>query len=144
MIIFFAAKDGEVLQSQQKQGDCGSDHELLIAKFRLQMKKVGKTTIPFTYNLKKKKPLPLYSGISKQIQGIRSDSRVTEELWMAVHDIVQETVIKATLKKMKCKKQNGCLRDLTKSWEKKRSKRQRRKGKTHPFECRAPKNSKER
>ena len=49
LIIFFAAKDGEVLYSQQKQpgADCGSDHELLIAKFRLQLKKVGKTTRPF-------------------------------------------------------------------------------------------------
>ena len=50
--MFFAAKDGEVLYSQQKQEtDCGSDHELLIAKFRLKLKKVGKTTRPFRYNL---------------------------------------------------------------------------------------------
>ena len=41
LIIFFAAKDGKALYSQQKQ-DCGSDHELLIAKFRLKLKKVGK------------------------------------------------------------------------------------------------------
>ena len=46
LIIFFAAKDGEVLYNQQKQpgADCGSDHELLIPKFRLKLKKVGKTT----------------------------------------------------------------------------------------------------
>ena len=51
-IIFFAAKDGEALYSQQKQGtDCGSDHELLIAKFRLKFKKVGETTRPFRYDL---------------------------------------------------------------------------------------------
>ena len=46
LIIFFAAKDREALYSQQKQDqefDCGSDHELLIAKFRLKLKKVGKT-----------------------------------------------------------------------------------------------------
>ena len=42
-IIFFAAKDGEALYSQQKQADCDSDHELLIAKFRLKLKKVEKT-----------------------------------------------------------------------------------------------------
>ena len=48
--ILFAAKDGEALYSQQKQ-DCGSDHELLIAKFRLKLKKVGKTTRPFRYDL---------------------------------------------------------------------------------------------
>ena len=49
--IFFAAKDGEALYSQQKQADCGSDHEFLIAKFRLKLKKVGKTTRPFRYDL---------------------------------------------------------------------------------------------
>ena len=62
LIIFFAVKDGEALYSQQKQdgADCGSDHELLIAKFRLKLKKVGKTTVPFRYDLN-----PLYSGIDK-------------------------------------------------------------------------------
>ena len=53
LIIFFAAKDGEALYSQQKQDWelTGSDHELIIAKFRLQLKKVGKTTRPFRYDL---------------------------------------------------------------------------------------------
>ena len=53
LTIFFSAKDGESLYSQQtRQGaDCGSDHELLIAKFRLKLKKVGKTTRPFSYDL---------------------------------------------------------------------------------------------
>ena len=64
LIIFFAAKDGEALYSQQKtkqnktkqnkkklKADCGSDHELLIAKYRLKLKKVGKTTRPFRYDL---------------------------------------------------------------------------------------------
>ena len=54
LIIFFAAKVGEALQSQQKRrpgADCGSDHELLIAKFRLKLKKAGKSTRPFGYDL---------------------------------------------------------------------------------------------
>ena len=54
LIIFFAAKDEEALYSQQKirlGADCGSDHELLIAKFRLKLKKAGKTTRPFRYDL---------------------------------------------------------------------------------------------
>ena len=54
LIIFFAAKDGEALYSQQKQDqeqDCGSDHELLITKFRLNLKNVGKTTRPFKCDL---------------------------------------------------------------------------------------------
>ena len=53
LIIFFAAKDGEALHRQQKQDGAhwGSDHELLIAKFRLKLKKVGKTTRPYDLNL---------------------------------------------------------------------------------------------
>ena len=54
LTIFFAAKDGEALYSQQKTrpgADCGSDYELLIDKFRLKMKKVGKTARPFRYDL---------------------------------------------------------------------------------------------
>ena len=55
LIIFFAAKDGEALSIQSAKtrpgGDCGSDHELLIAKCRLKLKKVGKTTRPFRYDL---------------------------------------------------------------------------------------------
>ena len=52
--MFFAAKDGEALYSQQKtrsEADCGSDHELLIAQFRLKLKKVGKMTRPFRDDL---------------------------------------------------------------------------------------------
>ena len=54
LIIFFAAKDGEALYSQKKTrpgADCGSDHELLIAKYRLILKKEGKTTRPFRYDI---------------------------------------------------------------------------------------------
>ena len=53
LIIFFAAKDGKALYSAKTRlgADCGSDHELLIAKFRLTLKKVGKITRPFRYDL---------------------------------------------------------------------------------------------
>ena len=53
LIIFFAAEDGEALYSQQNQDQelTGSDHELLIANFRLKLKKVWKTIRPFTYDL---------------------------------------------------------------------------------------------
>ena len=67
MIIFFAAKHGEPLYSQQKQDwevDCGSDHKLLIAKFRRKLKKVGKTTKPFRYDLNQIL-YRLYSGSEK-------------------------------------------------------------------------------
>ena len=103
------------------------------------MKKVGKTTRQFRYDLNQ---LP-YNGSDKQIQGIRSD-RVPDELWNEVCDTVQDTGIKTIPKKKKCKKQNGCLKSLTNSCEKKRREKQRRKGKIYPFECRVPKNTKER
>ena len=81
--------------------DCGSAHELLIAKFRLKLKKVGKTTRPFRYDLNQ---IPYgYSGSNKYIQGIRSD-RVTDELWTEVRDILQETGSKTIPKKKKHKK----------------------------------------
>ena len=53
LIIFFEAKDGETMQSAKTrpEADCGSDHELLITKFRTKLKKVGKTTRPFRYDL---------------------------------------------------------------------------------------------
>ena len=53
LIIFFAAKDGEVRKKKKKRpgSDYSSDNELLIAKFRLKLKKVGKTTRPFRYDL---------------------------------------------------------------------------------------------
>ena len=65
-----------------------------------------------------------------------------EGLWTEVHDTVQEAMIKTTTKKKKGK--NVCLRRPYKYLEKKRSKKQRRKEKIYPFECRVPKNSKER
>ena len=53
LILFFASKDGETLQSAKTRlgADCGSDHEFLIAKFRRKLKKVRKTTRPFRYDL---------------------------------------------------------------------------------------------
>ena len=53
LIIFFVAKDGQTIQSAKTRlgANCGSDHELLIAKFRLKLKKVGTTTRPFRYDL---------------------------------------------------------------------------------------------
>ena len=66
-----------------------------------------------------------------------------EELWMEVHDIVQETGIKTIPKKKKCKKAKWLAEEALQIAVK-RSKKQRRKGKIYPFECRVPKNSKER
>ena len=79
----FAAKDRETLYSQQKQ-DCGSDHELLIAKFRLKLKKVGKTTRMFRYN--QNQILYDYTvEVTNRFKGLDL-IRVPEELWMEVCD----------------------------------------------------------
>ena len=68
-----------------------------------------------------------------------------DELWMEVHDIVQETGIKIIPKKKKCKKAKWLSEEALRmnSCEKKRSEKQKRKGKIYPYECRVPKNSKE-
>ena len=82
--------------------------------------------------------------VTNRFKGLYLIDRVPEELWMEVRDIVQEAVIKTILKKNKCKKGKMVVRGgLTNSCEKKRSEKQRRKGKIFPFECRVPKNSKE-
>ena len=87
--------------------DCGSDHELLIAKFRLKLKKVGKTTRPFRYDLNQ---IPYNYTVEVTNKGLDLIDRVPEELRTEVHDIVQETGIKTILKKINEKRQNGCLR----------------------------------
>ena len=83
--------------------DCGSDHELLIAKFRLKLKKVGKTTRPFRCNLNQI-PYDYTVEVTNRFKGLDLMVREPEELWMEVHDIVQEAVIKTIPKKNKCKK----------------------------------------
>src|SRR5574340_527942 len=104
LIIFFAAKDGEALYSQQKQGaDCVSDHELLIAKFRLTLKKVGKTTRPFRYDLNQI-PYDYTVEVRNRFKGLDLIDRVPDELWNEVRDTVQETGIKTIPIEKKCKK----------------------------------------
>ena len=83
--------------------DCGSDHELLIAKFRLKLKKVGKTTRPFRYNLNQI-TYDYTVEVRNRFKGLDLIDRVPDELWMEVHDTVQERGIKTIPKKKKCKK----------------------------------------
>ena len=90
--------------SKNKTGaDCGSDHELLIAKFRLKLKKVERTTRLFRYDLNQ----ILYDytvEVTNRFKGLDLIDRVPEELWMEVCDIVQEIGIKTIPKRKKCKK----------------------------------------
>ena len=83
--------------------DCDSDHELLIAKFRLKLKKVGKTTRPFRYDLNQI-PYDYTVEVINRFKGLHLIDRVPDELWMEVSDIVEETGIKTIPKKKKCKK----------------------------------------
>ena len=91
------------------EADCGSDHEFLIAKFKLKLKKVGKNTRPFRYALNQ---IPYNYTVEVTNRFKRSDltDRVPEELWMEVHDTVQEAVIKTIPKKKKRKKAKWCQR----------------------------------
>ena len=83
--------------------DCGSDHELLIAKFRLKLKRLGITTRPFRYDLNKI-PDDYTVEVRNRFKGLDLRDRVPDELWMEVHDIVQEAGIKTIPQKKKCKK----------------------------------------
>ena len=112
LIIFFASKNGEALYSQQKTrpgADCGSDHELLIAKFRLKLKKLGKTARPFRYDINQ--ILNNYTvEVRIRFKGLDLIDTVPDELWTKVHDIVQKTGIKTIPMEKNANKQNGCWR----------------------------------
>ena len=81
--------------------DCGSDHELLIGKFRLKLKKVEKTTRPFRDDLNQIS-YDYTVEVRNRFKGLDLIDREPDELWMEVHDIVQETGIKTIPKKKKC------------------------------------------
>ena len=99
--------------------DCVLDHELLIAKFRLNWKKVGKTTRPFRYYLNHIS----YSytvEVTDRFKGLELIDRVPEELWMEVCDTVKKTVIKTIPKKKKCKKAKWFPEEALQTAEKRR------------------------
>ena len=83
--------------------DCGSDHELLITKFRLKLKKVGKTARQFRYDLNQI-PYDYTVEVRNRFKGLDLIDRVPDEVWMEVCAIVQETAIKTIPMEKKCKK----------------------------------------
>ena len=93
------------------------------------LRKVGKTTRSFRYDLNQI-PYDYTVEVTNRLKGLDLIDRVVEELWMEVREIIQEAVIKTIPKKKKCKKAKWLSEEaLTNSREKKRCKRQRRKGK---------------
>ena len=99
--------------------DCGSDHELLIAKFRLKLKKVGKTTRPFRYDLNQI-PYDYTVEVTNRFKGLDLIDRMPEELWTEDHDIVQEAWIKTIPKKKQCKKAKWLSEEALQIAEKRR------------------------
>ena len=90
--------------SKKRPGaDCGSDHELLIARFRPKLKKVGKPTRPFRYDINQM-TYQYTVEVRNRIKGLDLIDRVPDKLWTEVCDIVQETGIKIIPKNKKCKK----------------------------------------
>jgi len=131
-----------VCKNKTGGADCGSDNELLIAKFRLKLKKVGKTTRPFRYDLNQI-PYDYTVEVTNRFEGLGLTDRMPEELWMEVCDTVEEVVIKTIPKKKKCNSAKWLSEEDLQIAEK-RSERQRRERKIYPSECRVPKIRKER
>ena len=94
------------VSKNKTRADCGSDHELLIAKFRLKLKKVGKTARPFRYDLNQI-PYDYTVEVINRFKGLDLIDRVPDEQWTEVHDIVQETI----LMEKKCKKAKWLSRE---------------------------------
>ena len=127
LIIFFAVKVGEALYSQQKQ-----DQELTVTQImnsllpNSDLKKVGKTTRPFRYDLNQITYDYTVEMINR-FKGLDLIDRTLEELWMEVHDIVQEAGIKTIPKKKKCKKAKWLSEEALQVAEKRREKAKEKK-----------------
>ena len=90
LITFFVVVDAEAVYSQQKArpgADCGSDHQLLIAKLRLKLKKMEKITRPVRYNLNQI-PYKYTVEVMNRFKELDLVNGVPKELWTEVHNIV--------------------------------------------------------
>ena len=123
--------------------DCGSDHELLIDKIKLKLKKAGKTTRPFRHDLNQI-PYNYTVEVTNRLTGLDLIDRVPEELWMEVCDIVQEAMIKIIPKKNKCKKAKWLSEEALQIAVKRREVKSKGEKERYKPECRVPKNSKKR
>ena len=101
------------------EADCGSDHELFIAKFRLKLKKVGKTTRPFKYDLNQI-PYDYTVEVANRFKTLDLIDRVPEEPWREIHDIVQKAVLKTIPEEKKWKKAKWLSEEALEAAEKRR------------------------
>ena len=147
LIIFFAAKDGEALYSQQKQDQdltVAQIHELLIAKFRLKLEKVEEATRPFRYDLNQI-PYDYTVDVMNRHKELHLVCRVPEELWTKVRLTMQEAVTKIIPKEKKGKKTKWLSEEALQIAEERREvKSNKERERLYPTECRVPENSKER
>ena len=124
LIMISVAKDREALYSQQKQNQELTVAQImnsLIAKFRLKLKKVGKTTRLSRYDLNQI-PYNYMVEVTSRFKGLDLIDRVPEEVWTEVHNTEQEVVIKTIPKKKKCKRQTVVCVGLTNSWKSREAK----------------------
>ena len=122
LIIFFCSqrRRNSIQSAKTRLGaDCGPDHELLTAKFRLKSKKVGKTTRPFRYDLNQI-PYNYTVEVTNRFKGMDLIKRVPEELWMEFCNTVQKAVIKTIPKKKECKKTKWLSEEALQVSEKRR------------------------
>ena len=89
------------------EADCGSDHELLITKFRLKLEKVGKTTRPFRYDLNQT-PNDYTVEVRNRFKGLDLIDRLLDEQWFVT--LYRRQGARLSPRKRNAKKQNGCLR----------------------------------
>ena len=126
--------------------DCiysGTDHKLLIEKFRLKLKKVGKTTRPFRYDLNQP-PYDYTAGVRNRFKGLDLIARVPEKLWMEIHDIIQEAGIKTIPKEKKHNKAKWLSEEALQISIKRKEAKTKEKRKDIPICMQSLKNSKER
>ena len=132
-ITLFVAENEEAVYSQQKKrpgADWGSDHQLLITKFRLKLKKGGKTTRPARYDLNQI-PYEYALEVMSRFKGLDLVNSVPEGLWMEVRNIEQEAVSKTIPKKSK--KAKWLPEEASQiAAERREVKKQERKGKVRP------------
>ena len=100
-------------------GDCGSEPEFLIAKFRLKIKKIGKTTGPFRYDLNQI-PYDYAVEVTNRFKGLYLVDRVSEGLWRKVYNIVHDAMTKTVPPKKKCKKAKWLSEEVLQIPEKRR------------------------